>query len=179
MGHSLVAEFITDEFKEPVGKVLQDALRGVETALYEFPLFTKTGNRLDLLLNANPRRNATGEITGVVGVGQDITEKRRAMDAEVDLSKATAANDAKSQFLATMSHEMRTPLNGIIGINQLLQRTQLDKEQAELCALISSSGDNLLRVINDILDLTRVESGKLELDLCNFDLCDTIDEALV
>jgi len=95
---------------------------------------------------------------------------------------------------------MRTPLNGIIGINQLLQRTSLDVEQKpnpnpnpnpdpnwrtsldveqkELCALISSSGDNLLRVINDILDLTRVESGKLELDLCTFDLSETVDAAL-
>ena len=151
---------------------------GKDTSLYEFPLSTKSGDWLDILLNANPRRDAMGQIIGVVGVGQDITEKRRAMEAEVDLSKATAANDAKSQFLATMSHEMRTPLNGVIGINQLLMSTNLDSEQKELCNLVSSSADTLLHVINDILDLTRVESGKLELDLHAFDLSVTVDAVL-
>jgi signal transduction histidine kinase len=60
---------------------------------------------------------------------QDITAKRRAMEADAQLSRSRAANEAKSQFLANMSHEMRTPLNGIIGVNQLLLHTKLDQEQ--------------------------------------------------
>jgi PAS domain S-box-containing protein len=170
MGRDLVEDFITPEYKVSVKEVLDNALKGVVTSSYEFPIFSKTGLRLELLLNANPRRNATGEIVGVVGVGQDMTQKIKAMETEVDLSKAKAANDAKSQFLANMSHEMRTPLNGIIGVNQLMLETPLDNEQRELADLINTSADSLLSVINDILDLTRVESGKLELEYFGFDV---------
>jgi signal transduction histidine kinase len=89
------------------------APQGKETASFEFPLFTKTSNqRVDLLLNATPRRDSALDIVGVVGVGQDMTVKRRAMEADAQLSRSRAANEAKSQFLANMSHEMRTPLNG-------------------------------------------------------------------
>jgi signal transduction histidine kinase len=92
--------------------------------------------------------------------------------------QAKAANDAKSQFLATMSHEMRTPLNGIIGVNQLLLDTPLDNEQLELVNLVKTSADSLLSVINDILDLTRVESGKLELEYYDFDIRNTVEDAI-
>jgi hypothetical protein len=71
MGKALVENFISTEFRSSVKKVLDNALRGVETASFEFPLFTKTSaRRVDLLLNANPRRDSTGRIVGVVGVGQ-------------------------------------------------------------------------------------------------------------
>merc|ERR1711871_1500177 len=75
MGRNLVREFITPEYRQPVNAVLDAALFGKATANFEFPLYTKTGRRLQVLLNANPRRNAAGEIVGVVGVGQDITER--------------------------------------------------------------------------------------------------------
>jgi PAS domain S-box-containing protein len=178
MGRDLVQEFISPEYRGAVKEVFDNALKGLVTSSFEFPLFSKIGIPIELLLNANPRRNATGDIVGVVGVGQDMTEKRKAMETEVDLSKAKAANDAKSQFLANMSHEMRTPLNGIIGVNQLLLETPLDNEQRELADLIKTSADSLLSVINDILDLTRVESGKLELEYFDFDVRNTVEDAL-
>jgi PAS domain S-box-containing protein len=74
LGQDLVANFITDEYKVPVGDILNKALEGEETANYEFPLYTKSGERVDVLLNSTTRRDATGKIVGVVGVGQDITE---------------------------------------------------------------------------------------------------------
>ena len=74
MGRDLVQNFITEEYRQAVQKVLDDALEGTEKANFEFPLFTKAGKRLDVLLNATSRRDAQGEIVGVVGVGQDITE---------------------------------------------------------------------------------------------------------
>merc|ERR1719440_363223 len=80
IGHPLVSEFITPEYQEEVGRVLSMCLQGVESANYEFPLFTKDKRRRDLLLNATTRRGADGEITGVIGVGQDITKMKEAME---------------------------------------------------------------------------------------------------
>ena len=76
IGKNLVENFITDEFKESVNKVLAAALIGSETANFEFPLFTKAGQRKEILLNATTRRGPNGEVTGVIGVGQDITQIR-------------------------------------------------------------------------------------------------------
>ena len=76
MGRSLVRGFITSEFQDSVQEVLQKALQGDETANFEFPLFTKDGRRREILLNATTRRGNHGEVTGVIGVGQDITELR-------------------------------------------------------------------------------------------------------
>ena len=77
MGRRLVSEFITPDYRDSVNRVLKNALRGIETSNYEFPLFTKEGKRVDVLLNATSRRSASGNIIGVVGVGQDITELKR------------------------------------------------------------------------------------------------------
>ncbi|KAK3273789.1 hypothetical protein CYMTET_17988 [Cymbomonas tetramitiformis] len=179
MDKHLVSSFISPEYKASVERVLHNALQGIETASFEVPFFTKTSKkRVDLLLNANPRCDTYGRIVGVVGVGQDITAKRRAMEADAQLSRSRAANEAKSQFLANMSHEMRTPLNGIIGLNQLLLQTNLDTEQKELAKLVQSSSDSLLNLINDILDLTRVESGKLELEYVEFDLLTMVEDTM-
>lgn len=79
--------------------------------------------------------------------------------------EALAASKAKSDFLATMSHEIRTPLNGVLGIAQLLMATGLDEEQSEFVRVINDSGQILLRLLNDILDLSKIEAGKLELDI--------------
>mgnify|MGYP003330417148 CR=1 FL=1 len=77
MGRDLVQNFITKEYRFAVAGVLHDALAGNEQANFEFPLFTKTGERLDVLLNATTRRDAQGKIVGVMGVGQDITDLKR------------------------------------------------------------------------------------------------------
>ena len=87
-----------------------------------------------------------------------------------------AANEAKSQFLATMSHEMRTPLNAVLGLAQLVANTPLTPEQRAFVRQIRASADSLLGLINDILDLTKVEAGKLELAAVPFDLRAAVEE---
>lgn len=92
--------------------------------------------------------------------------------------KAEQGAQAKAEFLATMSHEIRTPMNGVIGMTDLLKRTKLTKEQRDFVETIKISGDNLLTVINDILDYSKIEQGKLELDMQNFKIVDATEEVL-
>tara|TARA_B110000971_G_scaffold159001_1_gene162456 strand:- start:5277 stop:8138 length:2862 start_codon:yes stop_codon:yes gene_type:complete len=120
MGLDLVADFIKDNYKASVGEVLEKALKGEETANYEFPLFTKSGDRVDILLNSTTRRDASGCIVGVVGVGQDITELNQVRVEQETERKLAAAQIIQSSKLATLgematsvAHELNQPLNVI------------------------------------------------------------------
>ncbi len=124
-------------------------------------------------------RSPEGRFYGWLWYFTDITEQRGFEQRMAEARReAEAANLAKSQFLANMSHEIRTPLNGILGLTEILLQTELTNEQRDFLSSVQTSGDNLLVLVNDLLDLSKIESGRLELDKGAFDLHSLIEDSL-
>src|SRR5258706_5377142 len=125
------------------------------------------------------KRGENGQPTGFVTLIRETTE-RKAHERELANAKdaADAANRAKSQFLANMSHEIRTPMNGIMGMTELVLASDLTREQREYLAMVQSSAEDLLVIINDILDYSKIEAGKFALDPEQFDLGELMGDTL-
>ncbi|WP_102576476.1 PAS domain-containing sensor histidine kinase, partial [Vibrio splendidus] len=126
-----------------------------------------------------PLRNGEGEVERFIAIERDVTDfKKLGLELETQANKARQANEAKSLFLATMSHEIRTPMNGLLGILQMLVDDLEKEEQREILRLALGSGEHLIAILNDILDLAKIENNSLEIDLHPFKMSDIIHPVL-
>ncbi len=141
--------------------------RGVLDA--EFRIVRPDGEVRDLRKFAKPAFGPDGRQTGLVGVSYDVTAVTEAK------AEADAANRSKSDFLANMSHEIRTPLNAIVGTTELLARSALDDDQARAVRMLESSTRGMIVLVTDLLDLSKIEAGQLEIDELRFRLDELVD----
>ena len=151
-----------DDVEEVRTKSLEITTKQLSFRDFEHRMLRGDGKVIWLSVNGVPVNNITGQVTGYRGAGLDITV-RKSVEKELIREKeaAQAADRAKSEFLAVMSHEIRTPLNSVLGFADLLNETPLDDGQREHVDMIRHSGDALLMLLNDILDFSRIESGKM------------------
>jgi signal transduction histidine kinase len=125
--------------------------------------FSPSDGSLDIMLAAQMRQ---GLLEDAVRLADQLRAKTR---------EAEAATEAKSRFLATMSHEIRTPMNGVLGMTHALSRTALDPRQRELLDVVNRSGESLMAIIDDVLDLSKIEAGRLDIEAAPFDLADLVN----
>lgn len=136
---------------------------------YEIAVTTKTGERKWLLVSGAPLYNDFQELIGSIGIYLDVTPQKHLEDSLREAKGlAEISTRAKQEFLANMSHEIRTPMNAIQGMSQLLAKTPLDEVQANYLHAITASAENLLVIINDILDLSKIEAGRMALEQIGF-----------
>src|SRR5262249_20152541 len=150
-------------------KQLIEAQGSVE--LFEYEVFRKDKSKLWLCENSRVVRDSEGKVSYYEGTVENITERRRVEEVE-------RASKAKSEFLSRMSHELRTPLNAILGFGQLLERQTPTPVQKNRIAHILTAGRHLLNLINEILDIARVESGRFQLSLEPVLVGQEVDEAI-
>ncbi|MBF0369896.1 MAG: PAS domain S-box protein [Magnetococcales bacterium] len=158
----------------------QEVLAG-ERASFELEkrYFRKGGGTVWAHLTVTPVLSTNGQVAFVIGMIQDITQRKRMeTDLEQAKSRAESANRAKSEFLAAMSHDLRTPLNAIIGLGDVLRESHLDKVQRSYLDIVINAGDTLLVLINDILDLSKIEAGQMQLEEQPFDLGALLEEVV-
>jgi len=175
---NLWESLIHPDDKEHVGEFFADALKnGPDAYEVEFRLQHKDGHDVPVLSRGFILRDADGRAVRVSGTNSDLTEIK-GVEAELRQAKAVAesANRAKSEFLANMSHELRNPMNGVLGMTQLLEMTELTEEQRNYVTALNLSGKNLLSLINDILDLSKIEAGKITIEPVVFSLHNCIND---
>jgi len=180
-----VREVVGEDLWRDIEPKLTAALAG-NTVPVERRRTDRAGNMVWHSGQHAPDVNEDGVVVGTYTVFFDITRRAQAeialREREAELRTAVeaaqAANKAKSQFLANMSHEIRTPMNGVLGMAELVLDTELSETQRRHVQTIRSSGETLLRIINDILDYSKIEAGRLDLDPIDVDVHDAVEQAV-
>ncbi len=186
-----ISKIIPPDRLEEERHIIANLRQGISIRHFETVRRRKDGKTIDISLTVSPIRNDEGKVVGASKVARDITDRKRTeeelritlekvitanREAEEARQKAEIANNTKSDFLANMSHEIRTPLNSMIGLSEMLLETELSSQQENHIRTVMNSGETLLEIINDMLDLSKIESGKLELDPIPFDLEAAVDD---
>ncbi|MBK7827004.1 response regulator [Nannocystis sp.] len=168
-------DYFTDPERAEAG--IRRVLSEKKVTDYELTACARNGKRTVVSYNATTFYDRGRTLQGVFAAARDITE-RKLVEAELKQARAVAesASRTKSDFLASMSHEIRTPMNAIMGIADLLAKTRLTPEQDKYVQIFRRAGDNLLNLINDILDLSKVEASQLELERTGFSLVDLLEK---
>ncbi|AFY83492.1 AAA family ATPase [Oscillatoria acuminata] len=161
-----------NENQNPEQAAFNKILAGQSICQYETIDIAKDGRPIYLLVNAIIRQDAQGKLLGLTGTASDITQRKRAeLALQQAKESADAASKAKGEFLSKMSHELRTPLNAILGFTQILNRDHsLKSQQQEYLSIISRAGEHLLTLINDVLEMSKIEAGRISLNETSFDL---------
>jgi PAS domain S-box-containing protein len=174
------SERVHPEDRERVEQTLQAAIAGGgETWSAEYRFQRGDGRYAYVLDRGYVMHDNSGRAVRMIGAMMDITARKQ-VERETQLAKeaAEAANRAKSEFLANMSHEIRTPMNGVLGMTDLLLDTELNSEQREYAGMARTSAESLLTIINDVLNFSKIEAGKLELESIDFKLRSCIEPTL-
>lgn len=172
------ASFFDGEARKQFQDGIAAALEGKGGFDLELQATLRKGHTLWVRVVCEPLTEQ-GRVTRLVGAYQDVTRHRIERETlTVALTEADRVSQVKTEFLANMSHELRTPLNGILGMADLLQRTDLDERQDRFAQTITTSGNSLLSLINDILDMSRLEAGLMELDETVFDIDALLTDAI-
>lgn len=169
---------LTPEWKEYMAK--QTALRTQQvSSAYEIQIRRKDGTLRWLLISGSPIYNQAYEVVGSIGIHFDLSHQK-SLYAELEKAKKAAeeAQEAEKLFLANISHEIRTPLNALLGMAHLLEGTSLDKQQQEYLELLQISGKYLQKLVSDVLDFSRIESGTIEIQAAPFDLNALLNELI-
>ena len=165
------------EDRQVVTKAIEDAVAQCAEIAPEWRIIDAVGNIRWFSARASPQLDTNGQLRSYIGIVMNITDRKRAEEA-LQQAKTTAeqASKAKSQFLSNMSHELRTPLNGIMGLTDLVLMTPLSDQQRKNLVFVKSSADHLLNVINQILDLSKIEAGYLDLKPSLFTVRQMVDD---
>jgi PAS domain S-box-containing protein len=166
-----------DELQETIERTRRVVETG-EPASWEQHTRRRDGTPFVSAVNIFPIRDGDGAVTGVAGIGRDITAlKETERELVAAREAALAASQAKSEFLSSMSHEIRTPMTAILGMAELLSEGELSTEQRRYIEILGNNGHELLDLINSILDLAKIESGRLTLEHVGFDLTEVVEKS--
>ena len=157
----------------------EQALRNGHEMTDDVLQYHRNGRTMWVELRLIPIRDANGRLARWIGIETDITVRHQTEEAlRAAKQSAEMSNRAKSEFLANMSHEIRTPLNAVVGMTELALTTKLNSEQRDYLNCVQSSADTLLGLLNDVLDVSKIEAGKMEIENVTFNLAELVRETI-